>query len=218
MNCKYCGAPIGDFDNNCSQCGAPVVRENAQPEATVEQPAYPQNDYQQPVNNYQPANDYQQPVDNYQPANDFQQPAYAQNGYPQNGYQQPYQPAAAPADPGKGLGIASMVLGIVGFVSCCCLSATGLGAIIGPVCLIVGLILGIVAKSKSKAVGSKNSPAIAGIVLSLIPIVLGVIGVIVVLLFGSTILAALAGMLEEMGMGDLTYMLEEILGEFGMYY
>lgn len=193
MNCKICGATIGDFDNNCSVCGTPVVKDDAPYQPAPEQPVNPQPVY--------PQDGYQQPT------------------YPQNGFQQPYQPAApAPADPGKGLGIASMVLGIVGFVSCCCLSATGIGAFIGPVCLIVGLILGFVAKSKSKSVGAKNSPALAGIILSIIPLALALIFVIVIAIFGSTIMGMLIPYLESMGMGDITSMLEEALGSYGMYY
>ena len=193
MNCKICGATIGDFDNNCSVCGTPVVKDDSPYQPAPEQPINPQPAY--------PQDGYQQPT------------------YPQNGFQQPYQPvAAAPVDPGKGLGIASMVLGIVGFVFCCCLSATGIGMFIGPVCLIVGLILGFVAKSKSKSVGAKNTPALAGIILSVIPLALTLIFVIIIAIFGSTIMGMLIPYLESMGMGDITSMLEEALGSYGMYY
>lgn len=212
MNCKYCGAEIGAFDSNCSVCGASVndATNTAQPANT--QPDYTQNNYQQPT----------------YPQNTYQQPAYQQPVYPQDGYQQPYQPAnyqpippqPAVNDPGKGLGIASMVLGIVGFVFYCCLGGVtfGVTTLIAPICLLIGLILGIVGKSKSKTVGEKNAPAIAGIVLSAIPLALGLIAVLVIALFGSTIIGMMLPFLEEMGLGDITYMLEDILGEFGIYY
>lgn len=210
MKCQFCGADIGDFDRNCPLCGATVDKDSA---TTVNQPVNPQANYQQPAN----------------PQGNYQQPTYPQNNYQNNIPQQPYQPTnyqptnipeAAPADPGKGLGIASMVLGIVGFVFCCCLGTFtfGVTTLIAPLCLIVGLILGIVGKSKSKTVGGKNAPATAGIVLSAIPLALGLIAVLLVAIFGSTIIGMLLPYLEEMGLGDITYMLEDILGEFGMYY
>ncbi len=217
MICKSCGAVVGDFDNNCSQCGAPVIRDNIPVEPVVEQPVVEQPVVEQPV--------YSQ--------NDYQQPTYPQNDYQQQPYQQPYQqtnyqpvnnyqptnmpPQATQADPGKGLGIASMVLGIVGFVLCCCPFLSFIG-FLAPICMIVGLILGFIAKSKSKSVGAKNSPALAGIILSIVPLALTIISAVIILVFGSAILGTLIEYLEAMGMGELTYMLEDILGEFGMYY
>lgn len=78
-------------------------------------------------------------------------------------YQQPvYQQApAAPAVPGKGMGIAGMVLGIIGLVLMCVFY-------IGIPCSIVGVILSGLASSKAKKVGAKNGMATAGIVCSCI--------------------------------------------------
>jgi len=61
-------------------------------------------------------------------------------------------------DPGKGLGIASMVLGIVSLV----IPFAGLAT------AIVGLILGVLAKKKSAEVGMQSGMATAGIVCSII--------------------------------------------------
>ena len=218
MNCKYCGAEIGAFDSNCSVCGASVndttTGQSANQQPTNQQPAYTQPTY--------PQGGYQQPT---YPQGGYQQPVYPQDGYQPTGYQQPYQPTGAPmqavpADPGKGLGIASMVLGIVGFVFCCCLGGFtfGVTTLIAPFCLIIGLILGIVGKSKSKTVGAKNAPAIAGIVLSAIPLALGLIAVLVIALFGSTILAMLLPYLEEFGLDEVLYMFEDVLGGSGIYF
>lgn len=75
-------------------------------------------------------------------------------------YQQPvYQ--QAPVIPGKGMGIAGMVLGIIGLVLMCFWY-------IGIPCAIVGVILSGLASSKAKKVGAKNGMATAGIVCSCI--------------------------------------------------
>lgn len=74
-------------------------------------------------------------------------------------------PAAA-VDPGKGLGIAALVLAF--FIQ------------------LVGLILGIVALSKSKKAGFKNAPAVWGIILSID------FGIGWVIFFGALIAGAVA--------------------------
>ena len=102
----------------------------------------------------QPA--YQQPM---------QQPAYQQPAYQQPMYQQPMQ---QPAVPGKGLGIASMVVGIVSLV-CICFGW------ICIICAIVGVALGGVALNKAKQAGVKNGMAVAGLVCSCIALGLCII-------------------------------------------
>lgn len=66
-------------------------------------------------------------------------------------------PSAAGSTPGKGLGIASVILAIV--------PGTGL----------IGLILGIVGLVISRNAGVKNTPAVVGIILS---VVLGIVYVV----------------------------------------
>ena len=63
--------------------------------------------------------------------------------------------------PGKGLGIASMVLGIVSLALFCVLY-------LAIPCAIVGAILGGVALSKAKQAGVKNGMGVAGLTCSLI--------------------------------------------------
>ncbi|TXK18811.1 hypothetical protein [Homoserinibacter sp. GY 40078] len=73
----------------------------------------------------------------------------------------PPQPAAAPDTyPGKGLGIAGLIL-----------------AIFLP---LIGLILSIVARSQSKNAGYKNTPATVGIVIGIVLIVIGIIVSIII--------------------------------------
>lgn len=114
------------------------------------------------------ANPQQQPPQQPQ----YQQP-YQQPQYQQPVYQQPYQ---MPVIPGKGMGIASMVLGIVSLALFCFWY-------ISIPCSIVAAALGGVAFNKAKTAGVKNGVATAGIAmacvalgLALLFVLLGVIG------------------------------------------
>jgi hypothetical protein len=75
-------------------------------------------------------------------------------------------------DPGKGLNIASMVLGIISLVL---LWAWGIGII--PA--IVGLVLGIVGKGKSREVGAPTGMATAGIVCSIVALSINIAATII---------------------------------------
>lgn len=90
------------------------------------------------------------PQDVQQPPSQQPQPAPIQQPLGQPTYAQPVQQAH---DGGHGLGIASLVLSLLGF---------GL----------IGLILGIVGLSKSKKTGHTNGLAIAGIVLGAVSMVI----------------------------------------------
>lgn len=96
-----------------------------------------------------------------------QQPVY---GAPQVPYGNPY---AKPSVPGKGLGIASMVLGIVSLVLFCYW-------FIAIPCGIVAAALGGIALSKAKEVGMKNGLATAGLVCSCIALGIAILFVIFV--------------------------------------
>lgn len=92
--------------------------------------------------------------------------------------------AAAPAaavNPGRGLGIASLVLSLIG---------AGL----------IGLILGIVGLNKSKKANQKNGLALAGIIIGAINIVVGIIVTIVIV--GGIV--TLANKCTELGAGTHT--------------
>ena len=106
----------------------------------------------------------QQPV--YQAPAQPQQPVYQQPVYQQPVYQQP-------PVPGKGMGIASMVVGIVSLVFLC------IWYIAIP-CAIIGVILGGISASKAKQVGRKNGTATAGIVCSCIALGLAILFVVLV--------------------------------------
>ncbi len=71
------------------------------------------------------------------------------------------QPQADNRVPGKGLGVASMVLGIIAFVfSCYLYLSLPLG--------LTSLILGVVGRIKAKSAGKKNGCATAGIICSIL--------------------------------------------------
>lgn len=176
--------------------------ENGTNEQTCSQPqqAYsqPQQTYSQPQQTYsQPQQAYEQPQQNYdqQAYNQNQQYAQQNYGYDQSQqgygtYQQPQQQAYGsfdqtqygynqPASSGKGMAIASMVLGIISIPAICFW-------IVGLPCAIVGLILGILYNKKNE-----HSPmATAGIVCSIIAIALLVL-VLILCIVGAVSLSSL---------------------------
>jgi hypothetical protein len=96
--------------------------------------------------------------------------------------QTPAQPvvAAQPEKPaGKGLAIASLILGIVGMVCCC-----------GGITSILAIVLGIIARSK----GYKSGMATIGIILGAVGIIFGIVGSIVGFATGM-----FGGLMESMG-------------------
>ncbi|MBQ6570563.1 MAG: DUF4190 domain-containing protein [Clostridia bacterium] len=110
------------------------------------------------------------PAQNYpaQQAQNYPAQNYPAQNYPAQNYQMPVRANMGPTSyPGKGLGIASMVIGIVSLVAVC-----SFGGYTG----IVGLILGAVALSQSKKAGYNNGMAVAGLVLSIIAVSLLVLG------------------------------------------
>lgn len=117
---------------------------------------------------------------------------------PQNDFQPSYTPTPNPSLPGKGMGIAGMILGIASIVFMCTFY-------LALPCAIVGLILSCSAKSKAKKAGMKNGFAVAGIITSAIGLGLGIIYLI---------LAAIGfGILAEYG-----YDLETFFEEYDEYY
>lgn len=97
-----------------------------------------------------------------------------------------------------GLGIASMILGIVSIVICCCYGA-------GLLLAIPGLVLGLVAK-KSPETGNRSGFAIAGIIISSISIGLNLMCLIYMIYnlveIGSMSPSDLRNILEEYGYED----------------
>ena len=114
------------------------------------------------------------------------------------------EPVAVKSDvnPGKGLGIVAMILGIAAFAlplissPCLCIPYLGwlvMGIIdfIAFLCPIAGLLLAIVASKKSKAAGHNNVMAKIGMILSIVYIGIWVVSFLIGLVFG--VLAFLLG-------------------------
>lgn len=101
-----------------------------------------------------------------------QQPVYQQAAPQQPVYQQPAYPQQ-PTVPGKGMGIAGMVLGIVSLALFC------IWYLAIP-CAIVGAVLGGMSMSKAKAVGMKSGVGVAGVVCSCISLGVTIIYTIII--------------------------------------
>lgn len=164
-------APYGQQQNSYQSSGAPYGQQ--------------QGGYQNGSAPYGQQQGYQNgPNPNYYgPQNPYQQQGYqkgpAPNYYgPQNPYQQNIQnPYQAPPEGSVGMAVASMVLGIVGFlISCCFYPAT-------IVMAVVGLILGAVAIKKGPA---GKGMAVTGIVLSIISLAFAVLVIILAASAGTT--------------------------------
>lgn len=140
---------------------------------TFTQPSYaPNNGEQQP---YYGAPQGQPMYSNQTPPPQGQPPYGAPQQNPNTYYAQPVgQPQQS-----KGLGIASMVLGIFSVIT------VWFG--IGIVSAIVGLILGIVGRSKNKSDGF----ALAGIILSSLMLAVGILYIIIVVAAAGSFLGGL---------------------------
>lgn len=142
MFCSKCGREIPDDTKICGYCGAPS-----------------QGEWQKTEYN-QTQNVYGEPKANYSGQGGSYQSGYSQNtgyGTPQN------------MDGGStGMGIASMILGIVALLMSCCVNKWWLTLIVAACSIVLG-ILSIQKNSEGKGM------AIAGIVCSCIAVLMGVI-------------------------------------------
>ena len=141
--CPSCNTPNDDANAICASCGASFA----------------------PMYNAPPPQGYPPQQQGYPP----QQQGYAP---PPQGY--PPQPGYAPAPPkppGFGLGIASMICGILALLICYVPWVN----IASLVLSIVGLVLAIMAKKKNAEVGAPPGMATAGLVTSIIALVISAI-------------------------------------------
>lgn len=155
--------------------------QNYNPYQSPEQQNYQQKDYnasnsygQQPYGQQYTNDPYSQ--QNQNQYDQSQQQQYNQQQYGQQPYnQQPQytqqyqynQYVPKPESPSKGMGIASLVLGIASFLCCT----------FGPLTAIPGLILGIIARNKD----SNNGIALAGIIVSAIGLAISILLIILFL-------------------------------------
>ncbi len=89
----------------------------------------------------------------------------AQNQYGADGW---YPPPPQPQNPGSGLAVASMVLGIVSL--CTCLTfCLGYGAILAPAMAILAIVFALISRTSA---GKMSGMAIAGLILGITSLVL----------------------------------------------
>lgn len=95
-------------------------------------------------------------------------------------------------DPGKVLGIVSLILGIVSLVVgalCSCIT-TGCGAPIFVIVSIVGIVLGALGMKKSKAAGFKNTLAMIGLIISIVAtVIIGIWALVGIIVGGAGFIA-----------------------------
>ena len=174
-------APQGGYPNN----SAPYGQQQNSYQSSGATYGQQQGGYQNGSAPYGQQQGYQNgPNPNYYgPQNPYQQQGYqngpAPNYYgPQNPYQQNIQnPYQAPPEGSVGMAVASMVLGIVGFLISCCFYPVTI------VMAVVGLILGAVAVKKGPA---GKGMAVTGIVLSIISLAFAVLVIILAASAGTT--------------------------------
>ena len=110
------------------------------------------------------------------------QPPYQQNGQNNNQiqYQQPMYPAVPSLSyPGKGLCVASLVLGIVSLVLCWFYIIDIAALIIG----IVGIVCSVVGRKRAIVAGVRSGIGTAGLVCSIIGLVLAAVVLITYTLY-----------------------------------
>lgn len=192
--CIKCGAPVNEGQPFCQECGfalnaaAQPTPQQApeQPQQAPEQPqqAQPEQAQQAQPEQAQQAPEQAQQAQPQQLQPTPQQPQPEVLSYTYGAPQQPVQPPVRAAKQGAGLSIASLVLGIVSFLVCCCGGADTISYIISAVLVLVtgalSLIFGIVALSK-KAQGGYKAMAIIGVVLGGLSTLTGLLRVILVI-------------------------------------
>ncbi len=181
IRCSVCGSVVNAGDAFCQNCGSPVTNA-AQETGTGSQTESAAPEQQETTvlsgNPYSMNNDGTQPSPQNVAADvnttasatggTYQQPAPNAGANYQGSYNATYtQPVqTTPAGPSKGLGVAGLVLGIIGIITGCCFG----GFIFG----LIGLILSIiyVAKKGSKGLG------IGGIITSALGLIFSIVMVI----------------------------------------
>ena len=179
MYCSNCGAQNEENARFCATCGANL--EAADQEKAVTTPV--ENTVSEPV--------YEE----------YAEPAYDNYDYAEEAYEE-----APVKDPGKGLAITGLILGIVSvalpLLNCLCGCVPIISYIVmfiaglAPFTAVAGIICSAIAMSKSKKAGCKNSMAVIGLILSIVAVVIAIISIIIgiisiVLYGGASILGAL---------------------------
>lgn len=145
MKCIHCGQELIPDAKFCNNCGQPIQVQQPQPQAQVQPQAQPQ-----------PQFDPQHQPGYYNPYNGAMPPP------------PPVQPQPKKSVPGKGLGIAGMIVGIASLVY-------SFVFYIAIPAAITSLILSGISLNKAKQAGVTNKMPVTGIVCSIIALVLSVL-------------------------------------------
>lgn len=98
----------------------------------------------------------------------------------------------------NGFAIASLVLGIVSLLSCCCAS-TAIGMLAMGICAILAIVFAFVAKKNEN--GKMDAKAVAGLVL-------GLVAIVVILCFAAAVVGIFA-MIDTVPQEEMMTFLEE---------
>ena len=156
MKCIHCGQELIPDAKFCNHCGQPVSVQQPQPQPQVQAQPQPQQQFDPQT---QPQ--YQAQL-GYNPYNT------GYNGAMPPPPPMPPQPQPKKSVPGKGLGIAGMIVGIASLVYFVVFYISIPAAI-------TSLVLSNISLNKAKEVGMTNKMPVAGIVCSIIALVLSVL-------------------------------------------
>lgn len=191
IRCPECNLVNWATATECKRCRCVLPIAAAAPVETASvgsfqsaQPSFQpvQSAFQSPPNSFQPAQNF--PNNNVSHDFGFREKRYQQNSQPagfgsvNNNYapKNPYQSTYQPVNLKSGLAIASMVFGILGFVS----SIFLIGLLLAPIGLILGIVALVKAKRRPMEYGGQGF-AIAGVVTSaLVVLIIPVIAAIAI--------------------------------------
>ena len=165
MFCRNCGKEIADDSRVCGYCGAPIAGDWQRTEYRQTQ-----NIYGEPKVQYSGGTETTFSNSSYQGTGNPGGTQYTQGSGNQNGYTQGtgYGTPQNMDGGATGMGIASMILGIVALLTSCCVSELWLTFILAAASIVLGIL------ALQKHTGGRGM-AIAGIVCSCVSLVLGIL-------------------------------------------
>lgn len=184
MFCRNCGKEIADDSRVCGYCGAPIAGDWQRTEYRQTQ-----NIYGEPKVQYSGGTETTFSNSSYQGTGNPGGTQYTQGSGNQNGYTQGtgYGTPQNMDGGATGMGIASMILGIVSLLISCCVSKWWLTIIVAACSIVLGIL------SIQKNSGGKEM-ATVGIVCSCVAIVMGLI----VLALGAALVSAMVSFIYAM--------------------
>ncbi|MBR7063463.1 MAG: hypothetical protein IKI42_10580 [Clostridia bacterium] len=223
-NCRYCGSPLYDNMKFCGNCGQLVIKEELQEELQAQAdnaaPAQlpPQPPFQAPPAGQTQLPPSGNPSNPYGPRLTGESSQYAVGGASPAVGTAAWQmennaaagPASAPVSKGTdGMGIVSLILGIISILSsCCCLRFAFVASLITG---IAAVVLAFVAKSKAPD-RKFSGVALGGLITGIIGVLFGIVAMIL------SMFASMIGktLIEKTDDGELADKLKELLEKLGI--